>query len=64
MAVLIVHINIYSDKHSGAPPNIKLCKVNNTISEDNILQLSLELYFVVIKTLKFPMCKLMGQRGA
>jgi len=54
--VSIVHISIYFDEHYEAPPNIKLCKIDNTISEHNILHLSLELYFVGVKTLKFPMC--------
>jgi len=39
------------------PPNMKFCKLDYTILEDNILHLCSELNFVDIKTLKFPMCK-------
>ena len=56
MKVLIVHINIYIGEHSEVPSNIILCKTHNTFSEHNILHLSLELNFVDIKILKFPMC--------
>ena len=38
------------------PPNMKFCKLDYTILEDNILHLCSELNFVDIKTLKFPMC--------
>ena len=38
------------------PPNMKFCKLDYTILEDNILHLYSELNFVDIKTLKFPMC--------
>ena len=36
---------------------MKFCKQDNTILKDNILHLCLELNFVDIKTLKFPMCE-------
>jgi len=39
------------------PPNMKFCKLDYTILEDNILHLCSELNFVDIKTLKFPMCE-------
>ena len=53
----MVHRNIYIDEHSEVPPNMKFCKPDNTILKDNILHLCLELNFVDIKTLKFPMCQ-------
>ena len=42
---------------SGTPQNKNLYKTDNALSKYNILQLSSELYFTVVKILKFPMCK-------
>jgi len=42
---------------SDTPKDKNLNKTDNALSEYNILQLSSELYFTVVKILKFPMCK-------
>jgi len=41
---------------SDTPQDKNLYKTDNALSEYNILQLSSELYFTVVKILKFPMC--------
>jgi len=40
---------------SDTPQDKNLYKTDNALSEYNILQLSSELYFTVVKILKFPM---------
>jgi len=44
---------------SDTPQDKNLYKTDNALSEYNILQLSSELYFTVVKILKFPMCKVL-----
>ena len=42
---------------SDTPQDKNLYKTDNALSKYNILQLSSELYFTVVKILKFPMCQ-------
>jgi len=48
---------------SDTPQDKNLYKTDNALSEYNILQLSSELYFTVVKILKFPMCYRALQAG-
>jgi len=41
---------------SDTPQNKNLYKTDNALSGYSILHLSSELYFIVVKILKFPMC--------